>query len=115
MGCVSVALLLGINFLAFLENARAAPAVEVGPDLAVYKYAAWPYRPQAAPGDLIGFEIRVENLGAGNGQNVLITDTLPAFLTYEDSQNNLCDGRARPARWRIPTCSRTPSAGLIVA
>ncbi len=92
VGCVCVALVFGISLFTFLGDARAALAVEVGPDLTVHKYAAWPYRPQAAPGDLIGFEIRVENLGAGNGQNVLVTDTLPAFLTYEDSQNNLCDG-----------------------
>ena len=92
VGCVCVALAFGISLFVFLGDARAAPVADVGPDLTVYKYAAWPYRPQAAPGDLIGFEIRVENLGAGNGQNVLITDTLPAFLTYEDSQNNLCDG-----------------------
>ncbi|RLT38298.1 MAG: DUF11 domain-containing protein, partial [Chloroflexi bacterium] len=91
IGSVCVALVFGISLFVLLGDARAAPAVEVGPDLTVYKYAAWPYRPQAAPGDLIGFEILVENLGAGNGQNVLITDTLPAFLTYEDSQNSLCN------------------------
>ncbi|HRJ43122.1 MAG: DUF11 domain-containing protein [Caldilineaceae bacterium] len=73
-------------------NAQAGPGVDVGPDLAVAKFTEWPYEPQAAPGDLIAFSLRVENLGPGNGQNVLVTDTLPAFLTYEASQNNLCDG-----------------------
>lgn len=92
VGCVSVALIFGLTFFTFLGNSQAAPRTEVGPDLTVYKYSVWPYGPQAAPGDLIGFEIRVENLGAGNGQAVIVTDTLPLFLTYEDSQNSLCDG-----------------------
>ena len=92
VGCVSVALILGGSLFAFLGDARAAPSTDVGPDLAVAQYTVWPYEPQAAPGDLIGLSLRVENLGPGNGQTVLVTDTLPAFLTYEDSQNGLCDG-----------------------
>jgi len=81
-----------LSLLLSLGKAQAAPVADVGPDLSVVLYTGWPYVPLAAPGSLLVFATRVENLGAGNGQNVVITHTLPAFLTYEDSQNNLCDG-----------------------
>lgn len=92
---VALAFALWISLLTLLGAGRTpAPllAADVGPDLSVVKYTNWPYEPQAAPGDLIAFSLRVENLGPGNGQAVVLTDTLPPFLTYEDSQNNLCDG-----------------------
>lgn len=81
-----------LSFLLSLGRGQAAPVADVGPDLSVVLYTGWPYVPLAAPGSLLVFSTRVENLGTGNGQNVVITHTLPAFLAYEDSQNNLCDG-----------------------
>ena len=41
---------------------------------------------------MITFAILVENLGIGQAQDVVVTDTLPAGLTFVGANNNLCGG-----------------------
>jgi len=79
-------------FLTMNHVTQARPAADVGPDLHTAKYTTWPFEPLVEPGGMITFSILIENLGAGQGQGVIVTDTLPEGLTYVGSADNLCGG-----------------------
>ncbi len=91
--CVLVSLGLGaIAFLTLHGETQARPAADVGPDLSVSKHSVWPLAPFVEPGGVITFAILVENLGTGQAQGVVLTDTLPAGLAFVGASNNLCGG-----------------------
>jgi uncharacterized repeat protein (TIGR01451 family) len=81
-----------LTFLTMNSVTQARPAADVGPDLNTSKYTSWPYEPLVEPGGMITFAILVENLGIGQAQDVVVTDTLPPGLTYVGGNNTLCGG-----------------------
>jgi len=81
-----------LTFLTMNGETQARPAADVGPDLHVSKYTSWPFEPLVEPGGMITFAVLVENLGIGQAQDVVVTDTLPPGLTYVGGNNNLCGG-----------------------
>ena len=92
---VSILMGLGLGSLMFLAlhgEMDAQPTVAVGPDLHTQKGIVWPLGRLVEPGGIITFAILVENLGAGQAQGVVITDTLPDGLSFVEAVNNLCGG-----------------------
>ncbi len=69
------------NYLAAeVEYAIAVSPIAVGgPDLGVNKRAAFP---EVAPGGMVTFTIQYGNQGTATATNAVLTDTLPAGLTY---------------------------------
>lgn len=91
--CVLVSFgLSALTFLMMSDTTQARPVADVGPDLHTAKYTSWPYEPLVEPGGMITFAVLVENLGVGQAQDVIVTDTLPPGLTYVGGNNNLCGG-----------------------
>lgn len=92
---VCVVVCFGLSALTFLmvnAETRARSAADVGPDLSVAKHSIWPFAAFVEPGGVITFAILVENLGIGQAQNVVLTDTLPEGVTFVGANNNLCGG-----------------------
>jgi uncharacterized repeat protein (TIGR01451 family) len=84
---------LGVFALATISGAEQATSpAAVGPDLHVSKHPTWPFDLLVEPGGVITFAILVENLGTGQAQGVVLTDTLPEDLTFVGASNNLCGG-----------------------
>jgi uncharacterized repeat protein (TIGR01451 family) len=91
--CVMVSFGLGaLTFLMMNDTTQARPVADVGPDLHTSKHSTWPFAALVAPGGVITFGILVENLGTGQAQGVVLTDTLPQGLTFVGANNNLCGG-----------------------
>ncbi|WP_216650057.1 SdrD B-like domain-containing protein, partial [Lewinella sp. W8] len=58
-------------------------------DLALTKVVSNPANGMVMPGDVVTFTITVENQGMVDAQNVVITDYIPAGLTYNAASNGL--------------------------
>lgn len=94
------------------NNVASDPTTLVGADLAVAKSVA-PSSP--SPGSVITYTITVNNQGPSQATGVILTDTLPAGITYKSASASQGSYTSADGRWNVGTLDNGRNATLRIS